>query len=230
MRQFHHLELHDEAGRPGTSFLYEKIPRRGCSSGSTVHEVLRRTDGKSVEGLLLPGDRAGAPPDLTKSRAGTWAGATPTQYTWRMPSATWAQGHCASLSRCYLHKGGAQARQGRAAGAGGVPGRRGSRGYRPREKWPTGGGLGRRDLLRDQGRRHRKKSNSYINEGQGVGRLSVGRHGCLTGWATWGRREQATLQALAEEPGKRADAAPGLLPGEVEGHEDPRRRVPGRTM
>ena len=62
----------DEAGQPGTSFLYEKIHAPGVFEWEhPVHEVLRRTDGKKAwkvstcEEIVLEHH-----PDLTKSRAG----------------------------------------------------------------------------------------------------------------------------------------------------------------
>ena len=62
----------DEAGRPGTSFLYEKIHAPGVFEWEhPVHEVLRRTDGKKAwkvsafREIVLEHH-----PDLTKSRAG----------------------------------------------------------------------------------------------------------------------------------------------------------------
>ena len=62
----------DEAGRPGTSFLYEKIHAPGVFEWEhPVHEVLRATDGKKAWKVsACPEIVLEHHPDLTKSRAG----------------------------------------------------------------------------------------------------------------------------------------------------------------
>lgn len=62
----------DEAGQPGTSFLYEKIHAPGVFEWEhPVHEVLRRTDGKKAWKVSTCAEIVlEHHPDLTKSRAG----------------------------------------------------------------------------------------------------------------------------------------------------------------
>ena len=228
----------DGAGRPGTSFLYEKIHAPGVFEWEhPVHEVLRRTDGKkrwdvsTSREIVLEHH-----PDAAKSRAGYLellelsvreapeddrnAHYLGREYMFRgrwddairqlqahlaMPAATWAPERCASmrfLSRCYLHKG--ERRQAAVWALRAL-----AECPETREPWVQAEEVAYAaedwDGVIYYGTRAaaiEKKSDSYINEAKAWGAwpwdamaYAYYRLGDLE------RAEQATLRALAEEPG-----------------------------